>query len=687
MTQAPPTVGDRSTGEHPHHDDVDSRAISTLRMLAADMVEAADSGHPGMPMGCAPLAWVLWSAHLRHDPADPHWPDRDRFVLSAGHGSALQYGLLHLFGYDLPMAQLREFRQLGSATPGHPEYGHTPGVEATTGPLGQGLAMAVGMALAERMLHARFGAVVDHHTYVLAGDGCLMEGISHEAASLAGNLGLGRLVVLYDDNDVTIDGAARQSCTDDTAARFAAYGWHTSIVADGNDVTAIDRALHEAKSDPRPSLIAVRTVIGFGATGVEGTSAAHGAPLGAAGLAAARARFDWPSTAFHVPDDVRQRCAELTAAGARRHRDWRTSFAAWSTAEPELAAQWQQAFASGPLPPAVLAALRSVPTGNARATRQVSADILAAVGAVLPELVGGSADLAGSTGTAARAGGEVDRHDFRGATVRFGIREHAMGAALNGMALHGGMRPFGSTFLVFSDYLRPALRMSALMRLPVIYIFTHDSVAVGEDGPTHQPVEQVESLRLIPGLTVLRPADDAETVAAWQSALRRTDGPTALVLSRQALGAQGACAVTALDETGVRRVGPGVAAPRVTILASGSEVELAVAAAAQLAVASVPVRVVSVVCRERFAALSRRRRDSIVGTPDVVVAVEAGVPDGWAFLTGARRRVLGIEAFGASGPGPQVQAHLGLTVESLVRMIHKELRIVGAERGAGTSDA
>jgi transketolase len=669
--------------------DLDSRAVATLRMLSADMVEAADSGHPGMPMGCAPLAWVLWSAHLRHDPADPDWPDRDRFVLSAGHGSALQYSLLHLFGYDLPMAQLRDFRQLGSATPGHPEAGHTPGVEATTGPLGQGLAMAVGLALAERMLNARFGDVVDHRTYVIAGDGCLMEGISHEAASLAGNLGLGRLVVLFDDNDVTIDGPARQSCTDDTAARFAAYGWHTVGVADGNDVSAIDRALDEAKADPRPSLIAVRTVIGFGATGVEGTSAAHGTPLGADRLAEARARFGWPPRAFHVPDDVRQRCAELAAAGARQHRAWRASFDAWSAAEPERAAQWRQVHdgrSGAPLPPAVLRALRSVPTGRARATRQVGADVLRAVGDVMPELVGGSADLAGSTGTAGRAGGVVGRDDYRGATVRFGIREHAMGAALNGMALHGGLRPFGSTFLVFSDYLRPALRMSALMRLPVIYLFTHDSVAVGEDGPTHQPVEQLESLRLIPGLTVLRPADDAETVAAWQLALRRTDGPTALVLSRQALAAQGPCAVTALDETGVRLIGPHVSAPRVTILASGSEVELAVAAAAVLAAAAVPVRVVSVVCRESFAALDERRRGGILGAPDVVVAVEAGVPGGWAFLTGTRRRVLGVDGFGASGPGPQVRAHLGLTVEALTSMIHEAMGSVDADRRPATSD-
>jgi transketolase len=661
----------------PDLNDVDARAVTTLRLLAADMVQAANSGHPGMPMGCAPLAWVLWSRHLRHDPADPQWPDRDRFVLSAGHGSALQYGLLHLFGYPLPLSELRAFRQLGSATPGHPERGHTPGVETTTGPLGQGLATAVGLALAERMQNARSGPIVDHHTYVIAGDGCLMEGISHEAASLAGQLQLGRLIVCYDDNNITIDGPAQQSCSDDATARFAAYGWHTVTVTDGNNLDEIDRAIIEAKADPRPSLIAVRTVIGFGAPGMEGTSAAHGSPLGPVRLAATRARFGWPDEAFHVPDDVRRRGQELAARGAEQHRAWQQNHPTPSALDPaqpdvELSPAFELSAAAFELSPAVEAALTQIPVGSVRATRQASAAVLRALSAVLPELVGGSADLAGSTGTDGLTGSTIDRTDFSGSTVHFGIREHAMAAVLNGLAQHG-LRPFGSTFLVFSDYLRPALRMSALMQLPVIYIFTHDSVAVGEDGPTHQPIEQVESLRLIPGLAVLRPADDAETVEAWRAALRRSDGPTALILSRQALNPLGPCPPGELAEFGARVVGLGPDEPQVTILASGSEVGLALAAATELDAAGIATRVVSVPWRERFSSLDEAQRDRILGGAQIVLAVEAGVGDGWTALTGARRRVLGIDGFGASGPGEQVYAQLGLTVAALTSLAWAEL--------------
>lgn len=654
-------------------DDVEARAVTTIRLLAADMVEAAHSGHPGMPMGCAPLAWVLWSRHLRHDPVRPDWPDRDRFVLSAGHGSALQYALLHLFGYDLPMAQLQNFRQLGSATPGHPEVHHTPGVETTTGPLGQGLANAVGMALAERMLSARFDAVVDHYTYALVGDGCLMEGISHEAASLAGQLRLNRLIVLYDDNAITIDGPAGQSCSDDALARFRAYGWHTAQVADGNDLDAIDRALQAAKAADRPSFIAVRTVIGFGAPGVEGTSSAHGNPLGPDVLAATRARFGWPDQAFHVPSDVRERCAELAAEGALSRQAWQNRLDGWAVREPAQFALWRRTLA-GELPLGLGEALAGVPVTTALATRQSSARVLAAIGVGMPELVGGSADLAGSTGTDALPGAVVTAPHYQGSTIHFGIREHAMAAVLNGIALHGGLRPFGSTFLVFSDYLRPALRLSALMRLPVVYVFTHDSPAVGEDGPTHQPIEQVESLRLIPNLAVLRPADTAETVAAWHTALARTDGPTALILSRQALPPLGACALDTVSQTGARVVGTPVAAPRVTILASGSEVATALAAADGLIAQEVPTRVVSVPWRERFAALEPVARDQILGDPTVTFAVEAGVPGGWAGLTGGAGRTLGISRFGASGPGEQVLAELGLTAEALTALVLRSLQ-------------
>ena len=664
----------------PAQDDVDARAITTLRLLAADMVESANSGHPGMPMGCAPMAWTLWSRHLRHDPAEPTWPDRDRFVLSAGHGSALQYALLHLFGYDLPTEELRNFRQVGSATPGHPEYGHTVGVETTTGPLGQGIATAVGMALAERMLHDRFPSIVGHDTYVIAGDGCLMEGISHEAASLAGHLRLGRLTVLYDDNEITIDGSASLSCSDDVIARFASYGWHTVRVGDGNDVLAIDRAINEAKADDRPTLIAVRTVIGFGAPGIEGTSNAHGNPLGNEVMAATRQRFGWPDERFHVPADVSARSRGLAHAGASSRRDWQDRLDAWAADEPTRAAEWRRTLDRG-LPADLDASIAATTVGEKLATRQASARVLAGIGGVVPELIGGSADLAGSTGTDSLPGGSISPDDFGGSTIHFGIREHAMAAALNGIAAHGGLRPFGSTFLVFSDYLRPALRLSALMRLPVVYVFTHDSVAVGEDGPTHQPVEHVESLRLIPGLAVIRPADDGETAAAWRTALHRTEGPTALILSRQALPYLGECPLDTISRSGARIVGTPVADPTVTILASGSEVGLACAAAELLAEESIRTRVVSVPWRERLEDLDDARRRAIIGDPDVTVAVEAGVPNGWAALTGTRRRIVGITRFGVSGPGDEVRKHLGLTAAAVADVARRELSVRPATSG------
>ncbi len=654
--------------------DLDARAVATLRFLAADAVEAARSGHPGMPMGCAPLAWALWSRHLRHDPADPRWPDRDRFVLSAGHGSALQYSLLHLFGYGVTTDDLRAFRQLGSRTPGHPEYGHTPGVEVTTGPLGQGLAAGVGMALAERMLASRFGDIVDHRTWVIVGDGCLMEGISHEAASLAGHLRLGRLIVLHDDNAITIDGGTELACSDDVAGRFAAYGWQTLRVEAGDDIDSIDAAIRAALADDRPSLIAVRTVIGFGAPGIEGTSAAHGAPLGPEVLAATRRRFGWPGESFHVPDDVAAECARLAEAGARARRAWTEQFAAWERANPRTAQEWRRQ-QDGELPEAFEAALAAVDVTRDRATRQSSADVLRQVAGVLPELVGGSADLAGSTGTAI-PGGAVAAGSYGGRVIHFGIREHAMAAALNGMALHGGLRVFGSTFLVFSDYLRPALRLSALMGVPVVYVLTHDSVGVGEDGPTHQPVEHVESLRLIPGVAVLRPADAAETVDAWRSALRRTDGPTVLVLSRQGLPPLGDCPPGTTDACGARAVRSGPGPVDATLLASGSEVSLACAAATRLAEEGLNVRVVSVPWRERLQQLAPPDRDELLGRGPVV-AVEAGSRGGWVTLTGSLHRVVGIDGFGASGPGPEVFGHFGFTPEAVADRVRAAVQEAG----------
>ncbi|HEY0775293.1 MAG TPA: transketolase, partial [Nocardioidaceae bacterium] len=656
MTDLPPT----GPAETPA--DVDRLAVDTLRFLAADMVEQAQSGHPGMPMGAAPMAWALFSRHLKHDPNDSGWADRDRFVLSAGHGSALQYALLHVFGYDLPMAELKRFRQLGSATPGHPEYGHTDGVETTTGPLGQGLATAVGLALAERMQAARYPEITDHHTFVIVGDGCLMEGVSHEAASLAGHLGLGRLIVLFDDNSITIDGGTDQSCSDDTLGRFASYGWHVDRVEDGTDVDAVDAAITAAKDDPRPSFIAVRTVIGHGAPGVEGTSKAHGAPLGPDVLAAAKAAANWPAEPFTVPAEVRERCEELAAVGAAEHTTWKARFTTLEQEDAERAAEWRRTQARE-LPADLDAVLAAVERGRARATRQSSQAALRALSAALPELVGGSADLAGSTGTATGQQA-VAPDDFSGSVVNFGVREFAMAAVLNGLSLHGGFRPYGSTFLVFSDYLRPALRLSALMRQPVVYILTHDSVAVGEDGPTHQPVEHVESLRMIPGVRVLRPSDDHETLAAWRAALEHTDGPTVLVLTRQAVASVEPAEDRFLTEHGARVVVPHDA-PEVDLLATGSEVGVAVAAAELLRGDGVASRVISVPWRERFV----EARDRFGAAP-LTVSVEAGVRTGWGGLT---QEQVGIDEFGASGPGDTVLAHFGLTPQAVAERVRTTL--------------
>ncbi|MGY4768506.1 transketolase [Kribbella sp. CWNU-51] len=626
--------------------ETDRLAVDTLRFLAVDMVQAANSGHPGMPMGAAPMAWALWSRHLRHDPSAPDWADRDRFVLSAGHGSALLYGLLHIFGYDLPEAELRAFRQLGSRTPGHPEFGHTAGVECTTGPLGQGLAMAVGMALAERMTHARYPEITDHHTYAIVGDGCLMEGVSHEAASLAGHLGLGRLVVLWDDNSITIDGSVDRSCSDDQVARFAAYGWHTQTVQDGTDVDAIDAAIARAKADARPSLIAVRTMIGHGAPGVAGTSKAHGSPLGEELAAEAKRLAGWDHPPFSVPEPVRAACDALASVGAREHAAWQAAYAAFEASAPHQAAEFRRS-RDRQLPDALVETLSAVPGEAPRATRQSSQACLKALPAVLPELIGGSADLAGSTGTAT-GGAVVTRDDYSGSTIAFGIREFGMAAIMNGLSLHGGFRVYGSTFLVFADYLRPALRLAALMRQPVIHVLTHDSIAVGEDGPTHQPVEQIESLRVIPGLQVLRPADDAETARAWQLALEGTDGPTALILSRQTLPQS---APPADERSPVS----------VEIVATGSEVALAGEVADALTAEGHSVRVVSALDRSAY-------------VPDplaVTVSLEAGSTMGWKGLVDL---AIGIDEFGTCGPGDQVMARHGFTGTAVLGRIREYLQ-------------
>ncbi|OBC05281.1 transketolase [Mycobacterium sp. 852013-50091_SCH5140682] len=657
-----------SAGTGPLTPKIDELAITTLRFLAADAVQSANSGHPGLPLGAAPAAWVLWSRHLRYDPADPRWPDRDRFVLSAGHGSALLYALLHVFGYDLPLSELAQFRQLGSRTPGHPEHGITPGVETTTGPLGQGLANAVGMALAERMLAARCNEnvsqnIVDHRVWVLAGDGDLMEGISHEAASLAGRLALGRLTVIFDDNNITIDGRADLSCGDDALARFAAYGWQTISVEDGNDVAAIDQALTEARAnESTPTFIKLRTTIGYGAPGLEGTSKVHGSPLGAECLAAMRRNFKWPPTAFHVPEAVRAATSELAEEAAAARKRWVSAYANWTADHPQLAVDFPLDSVPGPPDTDILTSLTSAMVTERMATRQASGVALNALAPHYPAMVGGSADLEASTNTAI-PGGDVKAGDYGGRTIRFGIREHAMAAVMNGISVHGGLRPFGSTFLVFADYLRPALRLSALMRQPVIYVFTHDSIHVGEDGPTHQPIEHIESLRLIPGLTVLRPADAAETAKAWDVASRNLAGPTALILTRQSLPSLGDRGCATISTHGFRVVRDAREAVDVLLAASGSEVSLALEAADLLADRGVHASVLSVTWRDRMD--EALLRDPTV-LPDLpVVWIEAGVPTGWRAIARDRDAVVGIARFGESGPGPQVAAYLGLTASAI----------------------
>jgi transketolase len=637
--------------------DLDARTATAVRMLAADAVSAAKSGHPGAPMGLATVAWELFAHHLRLDPDDTSWADRDRLVLSAGHASALLYSLGHLAGW-LPMEELKQFRQWGSQTPGHPEYGEVPGVETTTGPLGAGVSTAVGLALAERMLAERAGdGSVDHRTWVIAGDGCLMEGISHEAASLAGTLGLDRMIVIWDDNDITIDAAATASCKDDVVARFASYGWRTMRVTDGEDTAALRAAFTEAaQGDGRPTLIAVRTVIGRGAPGVEGTSTAHGAPLSPAVLTRTKQRYGWPEEPFSVPEDVRAHVAEVLAAKRELRAEWARTF---PKAPPS----------DGPVTVDLPAdALPEFEPGTAMATRVASGKVLGALLPQVPELVGGSADLAGSTGTALDSG-YVAAGDYAGRLIRFGIREHAMGGALNGLALHG-LRPFGSTFLVFSDYMRGAIRLSALMGVPAAYILTHDSVWVGEDGPTHQPVEHVESLRLIPDLAVLRPADANETAACWGAALA-SRRPSALVLSRQNLPVLAPTTAEVIASDGCREVTvAGVTGqPQVALVATGSEVALAVQAAGELAGRGITARVVSVPWRERAVA-SGRLAELTDGLPSVVA--EAGVTSGWrGVLPGAR--IIGIDRFGASAPGARVAAELGLTADAVVTAALEQL--------------
>ncbi len=638
--------------------------IATVRTLAIDAVQRANSGHPGAPMGLAPVGWTLYSRVLRHAPADPSWPDRDRFVLSAGHASALQYALLHLSGYDLSLDDIRAFRQWGSRTPGHPERGHVPGVEVTTGPLGQGLGNAVGLALAEAMLAAEFNrpghAVVDHHTWVIASDGDLMEGISHESCSLAGFLGLGKLVVIFDDNSISLDGPTGMSTGDDVTKRFDAYGWRVLAITDANDLAEVDRVLDEAREgDGRPTLVRYRSHIGYGAPNVQDTSKAHGAPLGPDEARLAKQAYGWPEDAeFLVPDDVAAWAPVLRERGAELVSAWDAAMDAYGADFPAEAAELRRRLA-GALPAGWDASLPTFEEGESPATRVASTAALKAIAATVPELVGGAADLASSTGTVIKGAGDVGPGSFGGRNIHFGVREFGMAAAINGMTAHGGFRAYGSTFMTFSDYMKNAIRMAALQALPSILVFTHDSVAVGEDGPTHQPIEQLAALRSIPGLVTIRPADARETAQAWRIAVARDDGPTALVLTRQGVP------VLPVDEPPVDR-GAYVLAPGddCILIATGSEVSLALAARDLLAGEGVSARVVSMPSWELFLAQPDAYRDEVLPPFTAArVSVEAASTFGWARWTGTWGRTVGIDRFGESAPGGTVMEQLGMTPE------------------------
>jgi len=650
--------------------DLSRLAINTLRTLAIDTVQKANSGHPGLPLGCSPMAYTLWQRHLKHDPRAPQWFDRDRFVLSAGHGSALLYSLLHMTGYDVTLDDLKAFRQWGSKTPGHPEWHETPGVEATTGPLGQGVANSVGMAIAERYLATYFNrpghAIIDHHTYALVSDGDVMEGVAFEAVSLAGHLALGKLTFLYDANHITLDGPLSLIMSEDVGARFAAMGWHVQHVTQGDtDIDGIDAAIKAAKAvTDKPSLIVINTTIGFGSPKKAGSHHAHGSPLGDAEVAATKTALGWdPNAKFLVPDEARAHMGEAVARGAAAHAAWRERLGAYKAAHPELAAQLELAI-KGELPAGWDKELPAF-TG-ATATRAASGKIMAALAAKIPWLFGGDADLGGSTKTIV-PGGDYDRAGA-GRNLRFGIREHAMGSIANGMLYHGGLRPYVSTFFVFSDYMRPPVRIAALNKQGSIYVWTHDSVGLGEDGPTHQPVEHLMALRAMPGLSVFRPADGNETVVGWKYALARTRGPTALVLSRQDLptlspaGAPGA-------EKGAYVLADGGDA---IVIASGSEVAIAMAARDQLAKAGVSVRVVSMPCWELFAEQDSAYRESVLPAARWQrVSIEAGVTHGWREHIGDRGVAIGVDHYGASAPAEIIYEKFGLTAANVAGAVTK----------------
>ncbi len=668
----------------PAASDESRRALANaIRALSMDAVQQANSGHPGMPMGMADIAEVLWNDYLRHNPANPAWPDRDRFVLSNGHGSMLLYALLHLSGYDLPMDELRRFRQLHSKTPGHPEYGYAPGVETTTGPLGQGLANAVGMALTEAMLAARYNRdghrVVDHHTYVFLGDGCLMEGISHEACSLAGTLGLGKLIAVYDDNGISIDGEVRAWFTDDTPARFEAYGWHVVRGVDGHDPAAIAAALEEARAATgKPSLICARTVIGWGSPNKQGKESSHGAPLGEDEVALARETLGWTSPPFEVPPAIYAGW-DARPRGARAEAEWRERVAAYAAAHPDLAEELQRRL-SGRLPADWAAqadafVAKVAAAGETIASRKASQNALNGYGPLLPELAGGSADLAGSNLTVWSGSKPVRAGDYDGNYVYFGVREFAMTAIASGMALHGGVIPYAATFLMFSEYARNAVRMAALMGVGSIFVYTHDSIGLGEDGPTHQAVEQAATLRLIPRMSLWRPCDAVESAVAWRAAIERRDGPTCLLFSRQGLPHQ------PRSEAQIGEIARGgyvlrepEGEPQAVIIATGSEVALAVEAAETLAGEGVHARVVSMPSTDAFDAQPPEYREAVLPPRlRARVAVEAGVTAYWRRYVGLDGEVVGIDSFGESAPAKAVFEHFGLTAGNVAEAVRRTI--------------
>ncbi|WP_224055899.1 transketolase [Vibrio penaeicida] len=655
---------------------------NAIRALSMDGVQAANSGHPGAPMGMADIAEVLWRSHLNHNPTNPEWADRDRFVLSNGHGSMLIYSLLHLAGYDLPIEELKNFRQLHSKTPGHPEYGYAPGIETTTGPLGQGITNAVGMALAEKSLAAQFNKdghdIVDHFTYAFMGDGCLMEGISHEACSLAGTLGLGKLIAFWDDNGISIDGEVEGWFSDDTPKRFEAYGWHVIPAVDGHDADAINAAIEAAKADPRPTLICTKTIIGFGSPNKSGSHDCHGAPLGHEEIAAAREFLGWEHGPFEIPQEV---YAEWSAkeAGAAKEAAWNEKFAAYEAAYPELAAEFKRRV-NNELPAEweakasqIIADLQANPANIA--SRKASQNALEAFGAILPEFMGGSADLAPSNLTMWSGSQSLTAEDASGNYIHYGVREFGMTAIMNGIALHGGFVPYGATFLMFMEYARNAMRMAALMKVQNIQVYTHDSIGLGEDGPTHQPVEQIASLRLTPNMSTWRPCDQVESAVAWKLAIERRDGPTSLIFSRQNLAQQERDAAQVADiAKGGYILKDSDGKPELILIATGSEVELTIEAAAQLTAAGKKVRVVSMPSTDAFDKQDAAYRESVLPS-DVTarIAVEAGIADFWYKYVGFDGRIIGMTTFGESAPAGELFKMFGFTVENVVETANELL--------------